>query len=75
MIAAAERTEAATLATASERRVELTCQACGRTLGLFGIRGHLPPGTVWTRLRCPDRRCTRWNAFDVATGKPLGKPG
>lgn len=74
MVAVAAEHPTAETAT-PERRLELQCRACGRTLGLFGIKGHLPPGMVWTRLRCPDRRCTQWSAFDVATGEPLGRSG
>ena len=56
-----------------ERRIELRCAACGRVVGVVGVRGDLPPGTVWTRIRCPDRRCTRWTAFDAATGQPFDR--
>lgn len=79
MVAAmVERPVETVVSIAVERRVEVVCVHCLRThgrrrvIGVFGIRGDLPPGAVWTRIKCPDRRCDQWSAFDVATGQPLG---
>jgi hypothetical protein len=67
MVAAmAERTE-----TTAERRRSVPCAHCGGFLCEFGVRGDLPPGLVWTRLRCPNRRCAAWTVIDAATGLPL----